>query len=136
LRGVRLLWEESGFELVGAFCVAGAALGGVWIALETITGLSSVPAGLISAAAAGWVLEMVSRQHYADRLPQPSASAASSDRSVGAVASAPRAPRSARPAAPRPAARATRSAAPHAAERSKGAATVAGQRPDSARRAA
>ena len=137
LRGVRLLWEESGFALVGAFCVAAAALGGAWIALESIVGLSSVPAGLMSAAAAGWVLEMVSRHHYADRLPQPSARAKpSSARTVGTVSPAPRARRPARPAAPRPAARSTRPVAPPMAEPRRGAATVAGQRTGSARRAA
>lgn len=153
LRGVKLLWNERGFELVGAFCIAGLALCGTWVLIQGIIGLSTVAAGLLATGAAAWTLEMISRRHYADRLrpadPLPratsvgarggtgSASTEASRRSGSAASGPRRTPRPARPAARE------RPAADQSAERlnagsdarRRGAATVAGRRA-AARRAA
>ena len=64
---MRLLWEETGFELVGAFCVAAFSFGAAWIVLESVLGLSGLFAGLLAAAVAAWALEAISRHHYAGR---------------------------------------------------------------------
>jgi uncharacterized membrane protein YraQ (UPF0718 family) len=101
---MRLLREESGFELVGAFCVAAFALAVAWTILESMFGLSAIVAGLFSAVVAGWVLEMISRRHYADRLaPAPRRTARSPVRLVPTetrVAEPPSASPTARPEQP------------------------------------
>ena len=64
LRGVRLLWDENIFGVVGAFCVAAFALAVTWFALEGVLQLNGAFAGLVAIATAAVTLEGISRRHY------------------------------------------------------------------------
>lgn len=65
LRGVRLLWEEEGFGIVGVFCVAALALAVTWFVLEGMFQLNGAFSGLVAVATAVATLEGISRRHYA-----------------------------------------------------------------------
>ena len=95
-RGVRLLWEESGLEAVGAFCVAAFALLASWTALEGILGLPALVAAPAAIAVTAWALETTSRRHYGGRARAPVAGplrSASTGRERGASSAGVASPR-------------------------------------------
>lgn len=63
---MRLLWEENLLDVVGAVIVGLFALSATWLLLEGFIALSAWLAGPLSAAAAVWTLEAISRRHYAE----------------------------------------------------------------------
>jgi ABC-type transport system involved in cytochrome bd biosynthesis fused ATPase/permease subunit len=72
LRGVRLLWDENIFGVIGAFCVAAFALAVTWSVLEGVLQLNGAFAGVVAMATAVATLEGISRRHYEQRRSSPS----------------------------------------------------------------
>lgn len=61
---MRLLWEEDVLGVVGAFCVAAAALALAWTALEAVIGFGPVVSGMLAFGAAACAIEGLSRHRY------------------------------------------------------------------------